>query len=80
MVKRKSRERKNNILERIAGNGFWHMNAQNIPIKYNGEIFCHKSALKYYHYDKNKNKIQTKWIMNEYRLKELSDDYDKVSN
>ncbi|XP_039144052.1 NAC domain-containing protein 41-like [Dioscorea cayenensis subsp. rotundata] len=77
MAKRKSRQRRNSILERTAGNGYWHMNGQNIPIKYNGEVFGHKTSLKYYHYDKNKKKVQTKWLMNEYRLKALSDDFEK---
>ncbi|XP_039142569.1 uncharacterized protein LOC120279950 [Dioscorea cayenensis subsp. rotundata] len=77
MAKRKSRQGRNNILERTAGNGYWHMNGQNILIKYNGEVFGHKTALKYYHYDKNKKKVQTKWLMNEYRLKALSDDFQK---
>ncbi|XP_039144202.1 NAC transcription factor NAM-B2-like [Dioscorea cayenensis subsp. rotundata] len=79
VAKRKSRQERNNILERTAGNGYWHMNGQNIPIKYNGEVFGHKTALKYYHYDKNKKKVQTKWLMNEYRLKALSDDFQKAT-
>ncbi|KAH7657366.1 NAC domain-containing protein [Dioscorea alata] len=77
MARRKSRGKKNNILERTAGNGYWHMNGQNIPIKYGNAVLGHKTALKYYHYDKNRHKVQTKWIMNEYRMKALSDDFDK---
>ena len=80
MVKRKSRGKKNSILERGAGNGYWHMNGQNIPIKFLNEVIGHKTALKYYHYDKSKRGVQTKWIMNEYRLKFLADSFDEVCN